>query len=205
MIHSSSRPSVLEGVAEVKGILHCMQKAKTFARLPCNLNALGNRLMNLLLTSEPNVLRVFVDGAFSFRQRTAGCGGVLRRPDGSIHESFYCCVDCYDSFTAELWGCFWGLRRAWEEGFRNIVLLSDSQELINRLKAEGSEMHEDQFLLFQVKQYLQRSWEVDSRWTERELNVEADSVARESLSVGFGLQILSAETSARFFQEKGVP
>ncbi|XP_028765116.1 uncharacterized protein LOC114723126 [Neltuma alba] len=99
---------------------------------------------------------VQVDGAFSFLTQTAGCGGILKDTEGKIVEGFYHRLDKGDAFTAEVWACLLGLRRAWDLGFRDLILMSDSTNALHAIETEPTDTHEDWNVIMEIKGMLQR-------------------------------------------------
>ncbi|XP_028790096.1 uncharacterized protein LOC114746076 [Neltuma alba] len=152
---------------------------------------------------EEDAISVYVDRAFSRRTQVAGCGGVLSRGNGATIESFLCRIEGRDSLTAEIWGCIWGLRRAWDNGFRMVRLLTDCTELISLCNSEDVHLHEDESLIRELQSYLRRDWTVQLRYINRNENKVADLLAKEALSMGFGLQILSNESTGHLLLERG--
>lgn len=48
-----------------------------------------------------------------------------------------------DALTAKIWGCLMGIKRAWDGGFRDLLIRYDSYEVIDLLQNEIPDMHEE--------------------------------------------------------------
>lgn len=71
-----------------------------------------------------------VDGA----TRDDGCGGVLRSPSGKWIVGFNKMLGVSDSLSAEILGIIIGLNLAWERGFKQIYLESDSRKAMEHFR-----------------------------------------------------------------------
>ncbi|XP_028806217.1 uncharacterized protein LOC114761073 [Neltuma alba] len=98
-----------------------------------------------------------------------------------------------DALTAELWGCLLGLKRAWECGFRSIVLKSDSQEALSLVQMENTDLHEEFALISEIKNMMQQNWKVTLQYIERDMNRRADLLAKHGLAAGKGLQLFGPD------------
>ena len=130
-------------------------------------------------------MKVFVDGAFSLGSSVVGCGGVVRDL-----EAFMYSVYGSSSVETELWGCLWGLRRAWDSGFRHVSLFSDAVSVVEGLEHGVSELHEYADLFAEVGKLLRHQWIVELRVISREDNVAADFLAKSSFNYSLGIHVV---------------
>lgn len=74
-----------------------------------------------------------VDGCFKGRSCRAGYGGVLPDSQGQWIAGFIGTIVADHALEAESWAVWNGLEWAWKNGYRKIILQSDSEEVINWL------------------------------------------------------------------------
>ena len=103
--------------------------------------------------------------------------------------------------AAELWGCIWGLRRAWTSGYRLVQVLCDASQVIEGVYGADIELHEDRELFTLLKELLNQDWMTDIKLVERDENEGADLLARHSFSYGLGVHFLSKEDVAVLLQD----
>ena len=58
---------------------------------------------------------------------------------------------------------YWGLRRAWDSGFRHVSLFCDVVSLVERLEHDVSDLHENADLFAEVGELLRHQWIVELR------------------------------------------
>ncbi|XP_028782991.1 uncharacterized protein LOC114739108 [Neltuma alba] len=159
-------------------------------------NLSGKETVRCSNPSSDEVGRTYVqvDGAFSYTSSTAACGGVIIDHNQGIKEGFKTRLISGDVLTAELWGCLFGLKRAWNSGFRNVVLRLDSSDAIRLLKDPTPELNEDWALIEEVKNMLKRNWRVECQLFDRDDNWMADMLAKQALNDKPGFIILGPDS-----------
>ena len=186
IIHHGTCPSFNDGVAEIRGIVNCMLRAKYSLHGPGHVaNGFGRTLSNV----EEGV-QVFVDGAYSFGSSIVGCGGVICRAGGGVLEAFMCTVAGHSSIEAELWGCVWGLRRAWDAGYRRVQLFCDASQVVDGVKKRSFELHENGNLFDIICGLLRNNWYVKLLWIRRDDNIFADFLAKSSFNCDMSFHFL---------------
>ena len=91
-------------------------------------------------------------------------------------NAFLCTMKGNASLAAELWGCIWGLRRAWTSGYRLVQVLCDASQVIEGVYGADIELHEDKELFTLLKELLNQDWMTNIKLVGRGEN--------ESISVG---------------------
>lgn len=81
----------------------------------------------------------------------------------------------------EEWALLLGLRSAWEEGLKKIMVDSDSKTVIDKL-LNGSNDNTSSLVFLQVRGMFCGDWEVKLQCVPRSLNTLADTMAKEGLS-----------------------
>lgn len=180
--------------------MSCMKRARTILEKPprAEIRRTG------LTTNGSLSIKVYVDGSFSYRTQVVGCGGVLRTVNGDIVEAFMCGVPGHSSFAGELWGCIWGLRRAWDKGYRKVTLLCDATEIFDWIGNEEVDLHEDGQLIGVLNELVQRCWDVSVQLIRREDNEAADSLAKHALQSVYGFHYLSKELAQDLISHAGI-
>ena len=153
-----------------------------------NLN--DNKVLKWLPPGEGQ-LKVNVDGALSHVTHEAACGGLFRDHNGSFLRGFTCKLMEGDVLSTELWGIVHGLKIAWDMGFRNVIIESDSAEACNLLINDPGELHEDRRLIDEAKSFLIRDWSIMIKHVSRWSNQAADYLAKISLSGDPGFHIIT--------------
>ncbi|KAJ1402065.1 Ribonuclease H-like superfamily [Sesbania bispinosa] len=70
---------------------------------------------------------VHVDGSYNSSTLAAGIGGVIRDSSGAWLKGFMGSINANDSLEAELCAILHGLKIAWVEGYKNIILWKGNQ------------------------------------------------------------------------------
>lgn len=83
-----------------------------------------------------------------------------------------------DALSAELWACLQGLKVAWDEGCRRVILDSDSTCAIQMISKGAKEEHIDYALVKEIQATLARDWVVRMEHTDRRHNEAADFLAK---------------------------
>ena len=167
---------------------------------PSNHNEPKNISRNL---SEKNLIKCNVDGSFRRidgpSRGIAGCGGVFRDASGVWKHGFSRNLGVFEITKPGLWGTFvmmaelrgilTGLQIAWKEGFRNVIMESDSSASVKMIE-DGCKENSDFYDLIKEIQSLQDfPWKVDIVHVGEKANKEADWMADHSHKLEEGLLI----------------
>ncbi|XP_028782034.1 TMV resistance protein N-like [Neltuma alba] len=131
-----------------------------------------------------------VDGAFSTFGAISACGGLLRDATGLYIRGFLHRLDDGDALHAELWACLHGLKLAWDGGHRQVILESDSSSVLELISTHPDEHHDDFRLLKEIREMLDRDWEVQLQHVSRMHNRAADFLAKEGLKAISGFHLV---------------
>lgn len=132
--------------------------------------------------SESTTAILWTDGAARGNPGPAGCGAILKTPDGRVlaEESQY--VGHTTNNVAEYRALLLGLERALASGIRKIEVRADSELLIKQLRGEYRVRNEGLRPLFEeAKALLERFEEATLSHVRRELNTEADRLANRGI------------------------
>ncbi|CAN1796987.1 Putative ribonuclease H protein At1g65750 [Linum perenne] len=122
------------------------------------------------------------DGSVDHRTGKAVAGGLVRDAEGRCLLAFTMNIGICSITRAEMRGAIEGLHRAWDAGFRRVLLRMDSRVAMSLL-AEGDTVnnhHAMESLRFQSM--MGKEWEVKLEHTYREGNKAADFLA----GIGYG-------------------
>ena len=129
---------------------------------------------------------------------------LVRNAENDIVEAFSCQLNNSAALNAEIWGCIWGLRRAWDLGLRDIKLFCDSTKVLSLVNSSEINIHEDKEAIFILRSLLNREWEVSLLWVHREGNLEADFFARRALGAASSFNIFSRHYAEHLLGITGV-
>ena len=115
------------------------------------------------------------------------CGGVMRDWKGEVKGGFLFNVGNGGSFLAELWGILMGLRWSWDYGARCLVLETDCLEAVQILEDLSESDFANSSIIREIKSMLNRDWDVQITWCNREANKLADLLARQAMEIGAGV------------------
>ncbi|CAN1191314.1 Putative ribonuclease H protein At1g65750 [Linum perenne] len=122
------------------------------------------------------------DGSVDMGQKKAAVGGLVRDAEGRCLLAFTMNLGNCSITRAEMRGAIEGLRRAWDAGFRKVILQLDSKSAISLLTSEDATRSIHALEITCFKEMQSRDWEVVVRHTYREGNRAADFLA----SIGYG-------------------
>ena len=142
LVHHNTCPCPQEGVAEIRGIVNCMKQAKVLLNGPNKVLPDRSKLPSV----NETCIRIYVDGAYCHGSAIVGCGGILQSGERDLIEGFTYSCQGDASVVAELWGCIWGLRRAWELGYRQVDIFCDASEVVVGVNGQNTEFHKDEHL-----------------------------------------------------------
>ena len=119
-----------------------------------------------------------MDGAAKGNLSEAGGGGVFRNTRGDWVLGFCCYLGVCSSFRAELLALLYGLRIAWSQGFRKLIVHIDSKTPMKLLEAEACSMSTHVHLILKCRALLaNKQWVTKLNHSFRELNRVADCLA----------------------------
>ena len=84
-------------------------------------------------------------------------------------------------YETEEWAFLLGLQHAWDEGYRRIIIETDSRLLIDALLLNETEFA-GSIVYFQIRMMLRKDWEVSFHHIGRNMNSLADALARNGIS-----------------------
>ncbi|CAN1149389.1 Putative ribonuclease H protein At1g65750, partial [Linum perenne] len=123
-------------------------------------------------------------------------------PGGLLTDEFGRCLLAYTinlgncSITrAELRGAIECLKRTWDAGFRQVVLLMDSKAAISLLEKGQDTAHQHGMEVLQFRELYDRDWTVRIKHTYREGNHAADFLASIGYDYPFGSHTISISDS----------
>lgn len=125
---------------------------------------------------------LWTDGAARGNPGPAGCGAVLKRPDGELLASESRYLGTTTNNVAEYKGLLLGLELALDRGVESIEVRADSELLIRQLNGEYRVKSPGLKPLYEeAKRLLARFRAVRLTHVRRELNIEADKLANRGI------------------------
>ncbi|XP_054801417.1 uncharacterized protein LOC129305407 [Prosopis cineraria] len=118
-----------------------------------------------------------VDGACAFTPKVVACGGLIHNSQGAFIAGFMYQMGDDNHLFAELWVCY-GLRLAWNMGYRKIILESNSTEALRLIVHAENPEHMDFGVIMEVKHLMGRNWKVDTKRIVRDRNKSVDFLAK---------------------------
>lgn len=129
-------------------------------------------------------VKVNVDGAVARSNRKAGCGGVIRGHWGEWLMGFSQPLGLAEVEVAEEWAILLGLRLAWDEGYKKVMVESNSKLLVEKL-LDSRQDDNNSSVFFQIRSMLSSNWEVKLQHVCRSQNTLANAMAKEGISFSF--------------------
>ncbi|CAN0906062.1 Putative ribonuclease H protein At1g65750 [Linum grandiflorum] len=129
---------------------------------------------------------VNTDGSVIQPNSDAAAGGIFRDSQGKVLHTFAANLGRCTITRAELRGAIFGLRLAWDHGFRKVILQLDSRCAISGLLGDPPDDFRHLSCILAAKQLLDRDWDVRITHTFREGNRVADALAHYGHSLPFG-------------------
>ena len=90
----------------------------------------------------------------------APCGGLLRDAMGRVLGGFVTNLGICPVTIAELWGIYYALHLAWENGFRHLILEVDSMSALQLVRGGVKRLHPYAMVIQRVHNLLSKSWNV---------------------------------------------
>lgn len=123
--------------------------------------------------------------------RSAPAGGVLRNSNGAWLLGFMANLGWCDIISAEFWAIYQGLILSWNNGWKYIMVESDSSLAINMLKQNSTNPSRHLPLIVAIKDLCARSWQVRFEHTYQETNKVADLLSKKARGSLDGVSILN--------------
>ncbi|CAN1311979.1 Putative ribonuclease H protein At1g65750 [Linum perenne] len=109
---------------------------------------------------EAGWVSLYTDGSADRRKRKDAAGGLLRDFDGRCIMAYSMNLGNCSITRAEMRGAVEGLRRAWELGYRRILLRMDSLAAISLLTGAGEPTHQHGLETVLFQELCGRDWQV---------------------------------------------
>jgi acyl dehydratase/ribonuclease HI len=130
-----------------------------------------------------------IDGAARGNPGPAAYGVVIRRPDGTTHESLGKYIGRHTNNVAEYYALIAALDYAAASGIRRLRVLSDSQLIVNQIKGLYKVKHPDLRPLHERAKKQAASLEAFTiQYVPREQNRDADDLANAALDSTSGVK-----------------
>ncbi|KAJ1402686.1 Ribonuclease H domain [Sesbania bispinosa] len=127
-----------------------------------------------------DVIKGNVDGSFFPDSKRMRVGGLFRDNNKQWLGGFSGYVGCGNALEAELLAVLSALQFAWSQGWRNLILESDSMEVVTLWSLDaGSSFHQHLGLIQAISSFRSRAWTVEFTHVYREGNQPADLLARQ--------------------------
>ena len=139
-----------------------------------------------------------VDGAVSLHSFRAGCGGVMRDASGKWVVGFTKELGIWQAFSAEVWAILEGLMIAWDMGFKNIIIETDAEEVVQFI-LEGTDSESLQLL--KIRELLRKDWNVIVQFISRDCNRVADTLAKLGIAKSSILEVCPSYVGSWIYQE----
>ncbi|XP_061371303.1 uncharacterized protein LOC133313907 [Gastrolobium bilobum] len=110
---------------------------------------------------SPNWIKINSDGECRNKGVSTSCGGVIRNYAGKWIAGFSKRIGCGNVLLAEVWGMVIGLEWAWEMGYQQVILETDSMEALKIAQDGCTEFHPCHMLIIRNKKALERNWKVE--------------------------------------------
>ncbi|CAN1181659.1 Putative ribonuclease H protein At1g65750 [Linum perenne] len=125
------------------------------------------------------------DGSVDRARGKATAGGLIRNAEGRCVLAYTMNLGTCSITRAEMRGAIEGMHRAWEAGFRNVVLQLDSRSVISLFMNGDEERHQHGLEVARFRELRDRNWNLEIQHTYREGIRAADYLA----SIGYGYPV----------------
>ena len=132
------------------------------------------------------------DGCCKGNFELAGCGGLLRNTNGDWIKGYSYNIGSCNVLAAEMWGAIKGLKIAWSEGHRKVLLGIDSALAVKWINERLQPTSLMANLFARCFHLMGRNWEVRVVHIYREQNCATDFLASVAIQHGKGLVIYDA-------------
>ncbi|CAL2267138.1 unnamed protein product [Prunus armeniaca] len=128
----------------------------------------------------PGGCKVNTDGSRINSSSLIGVGGLLRDSCGNWIKGFFVNLGHGSIIEAELWGIFYGLKMAWDAGFRIVEIECDATSTVALLKSPILSTHPLFSIINCCKKKIHEDWCCSVKHIFREQNCAADALAVKS-------------------------
>ncbi|KAK4256278.1 hypothetical protein QN277_009163 [Acacia crassicarpa] len=173
-------------LASVEAIWRSLHDAHSRFSQSFGQECVTSKLVAQWQTPPEGWVKVNIDGAFSHFVSGVACGGVVRDTHGNFIKGFLFKGLEGDCLSAKLWGCLHGLKLSWDLGYRNVILESDSADVVDLLRREMNDLHADRNIIAEIHSLMRRDWRLDVRLISRWANTAADYLAKAGFSAMAG-------------------
>ncbi|CAN1815657.1 Putative ribonuclease H protein At1g65750 [Linum perenne] len=140
------------------------------------------------------------DGSVLQPSGHAGAGGLIRNEFGHCLAAYSMNLGRCSITRAELRGALYGLQKAWELGFRKVLVFMDSTAAIDIFQTKDNIHHQHAAEARCFHELQARDWEVQLRHTYREANKAADHLANRGHSLPLGdYPVPTSDTELGYF------
>lgn len=129
-------------------------------------------------SSLRHFIKLNVDGCCMDSPGNAGYGGLLRDVEGKWLGGFYGSLGITTNMKAELYAICQGLITAWDLGYRNVLVETDSLEAVHLIEEANSEHDAYGSLLADIRFLMQRNWSLNLIHSRREDSACADILSK---------------------------
>ncbi|CAN1265847.1 Putative ribonuclease H protein At1g65750 [Linum perenne] len=150
------------------------------------------RLANVAWTpGPPEWITLNTDGSFDARRGRAAAGGLAPDSYGRGRFAYTMNLGSCSITRAEMRGATEGLQRAWDAGYRRVVLQLDSQAAITLLTSDEGLYNQHGLEIETFRELRGRDWMVVTKHIYREGNHAADYLASIGYDYPFGSHSVS--------------
>ncbi|CAN1136551.1 Putative ribonuclease H protein At1g65750 [Linum perenne] len=138
------------------------------------------------------------DGSVDQQSHRAAAGGLLQDPEGRSLFAYSMNLESCSITRAETrggGGSIEGLIRAWDAGYRKVIVRMDSKAAISILTSSDLSVHQHAIEKSIFRELLGRAWSIKVEHTFREGNRSADFLASLGYGYPFGSHIVSIPDS----------
>ena len=121
-------------------------------------------------------IKINFDGLVA-QNRKASCGGLLCHSQGEFLVRLSTNLGMCLISVVEIWGAYYRLFLAWDNGYRKVMLELDSSSAIALIHSDFNPHHPYASVIGYVKHLLKREWIVEIKHTFRQANKVADHLA----------------------------
>ncbi|CAN1168442.1 Putative ribonuclease H protein At1g65750 [Linum perenne] len=126
------------------------------------------------------------DGSVLQPSGLAAAGGLIRNEVGHCTAAYSLNLGKCSITRAELRGALYGMHKAWDLGYRKVLMLMDSTAAIKIFGKKEDTQHQHAAEACQFQELQARNWEIRLQHTYREANKAADHLANRGHSLPLG-------------------
>ncbi|KAL9343312.1 hypothetical protein Peur_063743 [Populus x canadensis] len=139
----------------------------------------------------PGFVKLNTDASYKYISSKSSIAGVCRDEHGIWLFGFSCRVKSESAFEAELLAVREALKLAWDKGLKKVILESDSETVVKRIRNQVIRQPKNQFeaVILECQAYVNRDWDCFIQHTLREGNFAADALTKIGISESFELHV----------------